>query len=76
MAEEKLFSEMGKDSEPYLRPENMWVAKAANRDYPAYWNDEKKKWGGLLEATVWTTEKPSIENAEIVSYREITGIKK
>lgn len=72
----ELFSEMGKDS-TYVRPEHMLVLKASNRSYPAFWNAEKQKFGGLLEASIFTSPEsiPSVENTEVINYREITGIK-
>ena len=68
-----------KFSEPstYVRPEKMLVIKAANRDYPSYWNEEKQSWGGLLEATIYRDCEPTkVENGEAVDYRVITGISK
>jgi len=74
----ELFSEIGQNGTPYIRPEVMNVIKATNRDYPAYWNEEKQKWGGLLEATIYTENSslPTLENSEVVSYRKLTGIEK
>ena len=73
----ELFSEIGTGSN-YVRPEQMLVIKATNRSYPSYWNEEKQKWGGLLEATVYTEKStpPTVENGELVSYRKLTGIEK
>ena len=71
---EKLFSEIGKGSE-YIDPKHMWVIKAKNRSYNAFWNDSTKTWGGLLEATVFTEEVPLIDNGEVVDYREVIGLK-
>lgn len=72
----ELFSEMGKGS-TYVRPEKMLVIKASNRDYPSYWNEEKQKWGGLLEATVYTDKEPAkVDGGEVVDYRVITGLSK
>ena len=73
----ELFSEMGKSNIDYVRPEKMLVIKASNRDYPSYWNDEKKCWGGLLEATIYRDVEPAtVENGEVVDYRVITGLSK
>lgn len=74
--EEKLFSEIGTGSN-YVRPEQMLVIKATNRSYPSYWNEEKQKWGGLLEATVYTDKEPAkVDGGEVVDYRVITGLSK
>lgn len=72
----EMFSEIGKGS-TYVRPEKMLVIKASNRDYPSYWNEDTKSWGGLLEATIYTDKEPvNVENGEIVDYRVITGLSK
>ena len=74
--EDKLFSEIGSGS-TYVKPEKMLVIRATNRSYPAYWNEDKKAWGGLLEATVYTDKEPAtVENGEVVDYRVITGLSK
>lgn len=74
--EEKLFSEIGIGSN-YVRPKQMLVIKATNRSYPSYWNEEKQKWGGLLEATVYTDkELAKVDGGEVVDYRVITGLSK
>lgn len=70
------FSEMAKDSE-WVRPETMLVIKRKNISYPSYYNAHKQKWGGLLEATVYTgNEVPEVKDGEIVDYRAITGLNK
>lgn len=72
----ELFSDMVKNSTPYVRPEKMLVLKHKGWNYPSYYNAHKNTWGGLLEATVYTgNEIPNIPEAEAVDYREITGIK-
>lgn len=68
------FSDMAKN-EPYVKPEEMWVVKASNRSYPAFWNKDKEKWVGLLDATIYYDKVEPGENAETVDYREIVGIK-
>lgn len=70
------FSEMAKDSQ-WVRPETMLVMRKKGLSYPSYYNAEKNKWGGLLEATIYTgNEIPNMEDAEAVDYRAITGLNK
>ena len=70
------FSEMAKDSQ-WVRPETMLVMRKKGLSYPSYYNAEKNKWGGLLEATIYTgNEIPNMEDAEAVDYRVITGLNK
>lgn len=64
------------DNKPFIAPEYMNVLKRTNVSYDAYWNNEKQKWGGLIEATIFEEETPNIENSEVVDYRVITGTKK
>ena len=74
---EKLFSEMGQGNVGWVRPKSMLVMRKKGISYPSYYNAEKNKWGGLLEATIYTgNEIPNMEDAEAVDYREITGLKK
>lgn len=72
---EKLFSEIGQGSE-WVRPNTMLVLKKTGISYSAYYNASKKSFGPLLEATIYEdNEVPNIENAEIVDYRELVGVK-
>lgn len=72
---ERKLSEIGKGNE-WVRPETMLVIKRKNISYPAYYNVYTGKWGGLLDATIYTgNEVPYIEDGEVVDYREITGVK-
>lgn len=64
------------DNKPFIVPEHMNVLKRTNVSYDTYWNTEKQKWGGLIEATIFGGETPNIENSEVVDYRVITGTKK
>ena len=64
------------DNKPFIASEYMNVLKRTNVSYDAYWNNEKQKWGGLIEATIFEEETPNIENSEVVDYRVITGTKK
>lgn len=74
---ETLFSEMGKNNVEWKRPETMLVMKKKGISYSSYYNSEKNKWGGLLEATIYTgNEVPNMEDAEVVDYRELVGINK
>lgn len=60
----------------WTSPESMLVMRKKDISYPSYYNAEKNKWGGLLEATVYTgNEIPNMEYAEAVDYRELVGIK-
>lgn len=71
------FNETLKNTEPYVRPEKMLVLRHKGWNYPSYYNAHKNTWGGLLDATVYTgNEVPDVPDAEIVDYREITGISK
>lgn len=73
---EQLFSEMGKSNIGWKRPETMLVLKKKGISYPAYYNVETKKFGPLLEATIYTdNEVPNVADAEVVDYRKIVGIK-
>lgn len=72
---ETLFSEMGKSNVEWKKPESMLVMKKKGISYASYYNAEKNKWGGLLEATIYTgNEVPNMEDAEVVDYRAITGL--
>lgn len=72
----ELFSDMVKDSATYVKPEKMLVLRHAGWSYPSYYNIHTHKWGGLLDATVYTeNEVPNVPDSEVVDYREITGIK-
>lgn len=69
------FSETLK-SETYVKPEKLLVLRHKERDYPSYYNEHTNKWGGLLDATIYTgNEVPDVPESELVDYREITGIK-
>lgn len=67
---------INKDNNHFIAPKYMNVLKRTNVRYDAYWNNEKQKWGGLIEATIFDGETPIIENSEVVDYRVITGVKK
>lgn len=60
----------------FVAPKHMNVLKRTNVSYASYWNEEKHKWGGLIEATIFGEETPNIENSEVIDYRVITGTKK
>lgn len=71
------FSETLKNTAPYVRPEKMLVLRHKGRNYPSYYNAHTNKWGGLLDATIYTgNEVPDVPESELVDYREITGISK
>ena len=54
----------------------MLVLRHVGWGYPSYYNIHTHKWGGLLDATVYTgNEVPNVPDSEVVDYREITGIK-
>lgn len=73
---ETLFSEMGKNNEGWVRPESMLVIKRKNISYASYYNAHEQKWGGLLEATIYTgNEVPEVKDGEVVNYRELVGVK-
>lgn len=73
---ERLFSEMGKDNVDWKQPESMLVLKKKGISYSAYYNVSKNTFGPLLEATIYEgNEVPNVENAEIVDYREVIGVK-
>lgn len=73
---EKLLSEMGKSNEGWVKPESMLVIKRKNVGYASYFNAHKQKWGGLLEATIYTgNEVPEVKDGEVVDYRELVGTK-
>lgn len=71
---DKLFSEMANGDE-WVKPEKMLVLKKTGISYDAYYNETKNKFGPLLEATIYNDITPKVENAEIVDYRVITGLK-
>lgn len=72
----ELFEKLSQPS-TWVKPETMLVLKSTKRSYPAYYNANKNKWGGLLEATIYTgNEIPEIPDTEAVDYRDICGIKK
>jgi len=74
---ETLFSEMGKNNEGWVRPESMLVIKRKNVSYASYYNAHEQKWGGLLEATIYTgNEVPEVKDGEVVNYRELVGTNK
>jgi hypothetical protein len=56
--------------------ETMLVMKRKNVSYASYYNAEKNKWGGLLEATIYTgNEVPNMEDiAEVVEYKKEVGL--
>lgn len=65
------FSEMA--GGPKWEPaETMLVIKKGNVCWNQYWSEEKKKFGPLLEATIYN-EKPTelAEGWEIVNYRDV-----
>lgn len=64
------------DNKSFIIPEYMNVLKRTNVSYDTYWNNEKQKWGGLIDATIFDENTPNIENSEVVDYRVITGTKK
>lgn len=69
------FSETLK-GETYVKPEKMLVLRNKGRDYPSYYNAHGNKWGGLLDATIYTgNEVPDVPESELVDYIEITGMK-
>lgn len=73
---EKLLSEMGKSNEGWVKPESMLVIKRKNVGYASYFNAHEQKWGGLLEATIYTgNEVPEVKDGEVVDYRELVGTK-
>ena len=64
------FSEMA--GGPKWEPaETMLVIKKGNVCWNQYWSEEKKKFGPLLEATIYTDSVPTIEGGEAVSYRDV-----
>ena len=69
-----LLSEIGKDN-IWVKPECMTVIKRTGIAYDSYWNEEGQKWGGLINATIYSGNAPVVENGEVVDYREITNIK-
>lgn len=74
--QERKLSEIGKGNE-WVKPESMLVIRRKNISYPAYFNAKTGKWGGLLDATIYTgNEVPDVKDGEVVDYREITGLKK
>lgn len=59
----------------YVAPEHILVIKRTNVDYEQYWSEEKRKFGPLLEATIYNeTPKTIVENGEVVDYRKIVGL--
>ena len=72
---EKLFSEIGQGSE-WVRPNTMLVLRKTGVNYPSYFNASTNSFGPLLEATVYEdNEVPNVENAEVVDYRKLVGVK-
>lgn len=72
---EKLFSEIGKGS-TWVRPNTMLVLKKKGISYSAYYNAKTNKFGPLLEATIYEdNEVPNVEDAEVLDYREVVGVK-
>ena len=69
-----LLSEIGKDN-IWIKPEYMTVIKRTGIAYDSYWNEEDQKWGGLINATIYNSNAPVVENGEVVDYREITNTK-
>lgn len=54
----------------------LYVLKNTKRSYDCYWNAEKQKFTGLLEATTYDKEVPLPNNdVQIVSFNEIVGRK-
>ncbi len=73
-----LLSEIGKNS-TWVKPERMLVIQRKNVSYNSFWNESKHKWGGLLDATIYSddTTLPTFQDVEysVVDYRELTNIK-
>lgn len=54
-----------------------YVIKNTSYSYDAYWNEEQKKWGGLLQATRYTDTNVELpENGQLVDYFVLIGVKK
>ena len=71
----ELLSEIGKNNE-WKKPETILVIKRKNVSYDSYFNTKTNSWGGLLDATIYTdNEIPSIEDGEVIDYRELIGVK-
>lgn len=50
---------------------NTYVIKNTIVKYNAYWNEEKNKWVGLLEATKYTDKPANVKNGEILTWDEV-----
>ena len=59
---------------------DKFVIKDSKGFYDRYWNVEKTKWTGLLEATMFTKEEINAhtlpENGEVINYDDLVKIKK
>ena len=59
---------------------DKFVIKDSKGFYDRYWNVEKAKWTGLLEATMMTKEEVDActlpENGEVIKYEDLVHIKK
>jgi len=73
----ELFERLSQPS-TWVEPTTILVVKSTKRSYPAYYNANENKWGGLLQATIYKAESdvPNIEDSEAVDYRKEVGLLK
>lgn len=75
MTEERMFPE----PKEFVKVDKF-VVKDSKGFYDRYWNFDKNKWSGLLEASMLTKEeldtKPIPENGEILDFEVVSGVKK
>lgn len=52
-----------------------FVVKKANNAWDSYWSEDKKCWGGLIAATLYTEEqlKTKTADGDILSYDKVIG---